>query len=91
MIDIYNSTISGNTAGNNGGGIANLSENTALGVSIYNATITNNTANAAGGAGGAGLATEAGMYLINTIVAMNNAGGDCNRFSTPVDRDFRQL
>jgi hypothetical protein len=74
VIDIYNSTISGNTAGTNGGGIFNASQNTALGVSIYNATIAFNTAPTGGGAG---IATVAGMYLINSIVANNSTGGDC--------------
>ncbi len=75
VIDILNSTISGNTATTQGGGLFNASTNTALGISIYNATITNNTAPATGGAG---IASQAGMYLINTIVAGHPTGGNCS-------------
>ena len=74
VIDIYNSTISGNTAGNNGGGIFNDSIDISQGVNIYNATIAFNNAPATLGAG---ISTQAGMSLINSIVAMNNTGGDC--------------
>jgi hypothetical protein len=75
--DILNSTISGNGA-SAGGGIYNSSSNPVLGLSIYNTTIAFNIAPAAGGGG---IATEAGLYLINTIVAANLTGGDCSLLS----------
>jgi uncharacterized repeat protein (TIGR01451 family) len=75
--DILNSTISGNGA-SAGGGIYNSSSNPVLGLSIYNTTIALNIAPAAGGAG---IATEAGLYLINTIVGANLTGGDCSLLS----------
>ena len=73
VIDIYNVTISGNT-GNSGGGIFNDSTDVSQGVNIYNATIAFNTASAAQGAG---ISTQAGMSLTNSIVALNDTGGDC--------------
>jgi hypothetical protein len=73
VIIIENSTISGNTAGDDGGGIARIAAPGSL--TITHSTITGNTASAtAAGSGGGGiflLGTFAGGTLRNTIVSGN--------------------
>jgi predicted outer membrane repeat protein len=81
VVDLTNITVSNNTAGDSGGGIFNDSTDVSQGVSIYNATIAFNSAPVTLGAG---IATQAGMSLTNTIVAMNGTGGDCLRMMNPL-------
>ncbi|MBT8211911.1 MAG: FG-GAP repeat protein, partial [Acidimicrobiia bacterium] len=70
MINLTNSTLSGNSAGRNGGGIS--VENT---TNLLNVTITNNSASNAGG----GVRVQSGLFNVkNTIVAGNPTGGNCS-------------
>jgi parallel beta-helix repeat protein len=73
VITIENSTISGNTAGQSGGGIFRNATATGT-LTITHSTITNNAANGAAGSGGGGMFipnTFAGLSLRNTIVSGN--------------------
>jgi pimeloyl-ACP methyl ester carboxylesterase len=71
---LVNSTVSGNQAGEQGGGIANADGT----LDLTNSTVTENRA-AGGFAAGGGiyLASGARMVVRSTIVAHNPAGGDC--------------
>jgi hypothetical protein len=72
ILSILQSTISGNTAAGDGGGVAGI-ENSST--EIHNATIAKNTAGRSGG----GLfvvpdGAASAVNVISTIIAMNNAG-----------------
>jgi len=71
-IDIANTTISGNSATNTGGGIFKLGDGT---INLNNVTVTNNTADSdsadGGDGGGIANAEDSGINLKNTIVAGN--------------------
>ncbi|HSI87587.1 MAG TPA: carboxypeptidase-like regulatory domain-containing protein, partial [Pyrinomonadaceae bacterium] len=80
VINIVNSTVSGNTAGQNGGGIA-VEQPAASGSVTLNlnfATVANNTANAdnTGAEGGGGIfrSTAGSVNLKNSAVADNSVG-----------------
>ena len=82
-LTIINSTISGNNANTNGGGIYNAHNSSAL---LTNVTITNNIAdadaNSEGQGGGIAQVSAAGLTLNNTIVAGNFRSGSAEAASS---------
>ena len=75
-LDLFNSTLSGNTASGSGGGVANASPNPGT-ISIANSTITDNRAEDDATGDGGGVFTDAGdtLWMQSTIVADNFLGG----------------
>ncbi|NNL68490.1 MAG: hypothetical protein HKO70_00835, partial [Acidimicrobiia bacterium] len=70
VLNLTNSTLSGNSAARNGGGLSNEST-----VSLLNVTISGNGAGSAGG----GVRVQSGVVNArNTIVAGNPTGGNCS-------------
>ena len=70
VVNLTNSTLSGNSAAFNGGGLSN--EDTAT---LLNVTVTDNSATNAGG----GIEAQGGTLNVkNTIVAGNTLGGNCS-------------
>lgn len=69
-LNLYNSTLSGNTASNSGGAIRNFGDE----LFIYNSTIVSNTSASGGGIWTSGAGDV--VNFTNTIVA-NNTGSDC--------------
>lgn len=80
-VTMGNSTISGNQAGGEGGGLymRGVVEYDGTDVRLINSTIANNSATAGGG-----LYKMDGLLTItNTLIAMNPTGGDCRVSSSP--------
>jgi CSLREA domain-containing protein len=75
VLNISNSTISGNTAGANGGGVANIGAATNAPMSITNTTISGNSANNDGG-GIYQAAGSAPSTLTSVTVTNNRADND---------------
>jgi len=67
-LSIINSTLSGNSASGNGGGV----------YSTGTLTVTNNTLSGNSATGGGGINTGGTLNLANTIIANSPSGGDCN-------------
>ncbi|MCL1470075.1 Calx-beta domain-containing protein, partial [Argonema antarcticum] len=72
-VTIQNSTISGNNAYDDGGGIVNFNGT----MTISNSTISGNKASGSGSEGGGGIENQGGtLNLTNSTVSGNTSGGD---------------
>ena len=69
-VTIENSTLTGNTAGASGGGLASFGAN----LTIRNSTITNNHSNTAYSGSGGGVANNSTGTILNSIIAGNVSG-----------------
>jgi hypothetical protein len=79
MVNITNSTFSGNTATTSGGAVELEAGGGPLTVSITSSTIANNTAPS--GRGGGIYNVAATVSLLSSILADNSTGGDCQAAS----------
>jgi uncharacterized protein (DUF2141 family) len=71
-LTLINSTVSGNTALGDGGGIES-SSGTPSNLTLINDTITGNTSGASNGNGGGGIRAQGGLTMVNCTVAGNTA------------------
>ena len=88
-VTLINSTVSGNEADNKGGGIYN-SDGT---LTLINSTVSNNEARSYGGIANEVYFEDAGVFMINTIVAQNTAteGPDCGFYGPLTSQDYNLI
>ena len=88
-VTLINSTVSGNEADNKGGGIYN-SDGT---LTLINSTVSNNEARSYGGIANEVYFKDAGVFMINTIVAQNTAteGPDCGFYGPLTSQGYNLI